>query len=295
MVNLKLTDFTNHLIDSLNKMAITFVEKIPNIIFAIIFLILTSFVAKLLSYLFVKSLRRTWIRPNLIRILDKLFYIAIWVMSILIVCAILFPSVTPGNLITGLGVASVAVGLAFKDIFANFLAGILILWREPFREEDFIETKGEQGYVERISVRNTHLRRTDSVRIVIPNALLFNNTVLVLTDEDVRRESVKCSIDFSADLEKAREVIKSAIEKCKTVNKEKYIQVYAVSFSSNGVDFEIYWWTGSKPADIRASKDEVLSSIKKALDEEKISMTYSTPLSFLDPLSVHKAEDSKSE
>ena len=38
-----------------------------------------------------------------------------------------------------MGVASIAVGFAFKDIFENFFAGILILWRFPFENGDFIE------------------------------------------------------------------------------------------------------------------------------------------------------------
>src|SRR5205814_815906 len=149
-----------------------------------------------------------------------------------------------------------------------------------------------QGYVDRISIHNTHLRKTDGARLFIPNSKMYNSPVEILTDAALRREEVTCSVDFNADMEKARSAIHKAVENSKTVSNDKYIQVYAKSFSSNGVEFAIYWWTEPTPNDFRKSRDEVLTNIKKALDEEKISMTYSTPLSFIEPLNVNRLEKS---
>ncbi|WP_341272882.1 mechanosensitive ion channel family protein [Fluoribacter gormanii] len=119
---------------------------------------------------------------------------------------------------------------------------------------------------------------------------MYTSMVRVFTDESLRREKIACSIDFDSDIEKARSVIKNAIEQCKTVSKNKYMQVYVVSFSSNGIDFAIYWWTNPEPSQQRRSLDEVLTTIKKALDNEKIPMTYSTPVSFVEPLMIHNKE-----
>ena len=96
---------------------------------------------------------------------------------------------------------------------------------------------------------------------------------------------------LSVDINKARDIIKKAIEKCETVSKEKYIQIYVKSLSSN-IEMEIYWWTKSKPRDIRKSCDEVLSHIKKALDKEKIEIPHSYTLSFQDALTVKKIKSS---
>ena len=60
---------------------------------------------------------------------ERLYYAVV----VLIAVTVVFPSITPGRALTTLGLGSVAIGFAFKDTFENFLAGILILLREPFR------------------------------------------------------------------------------------------------------------------------------------------------------------------
>ncbi|KTD18745.1 mechanosensitive ion channel MscS [Legionella lansingensis] len=267
-------EYVNIVLKTLDGFAKEFASRSPYILIAILFLIITHFVAKTSAFLFRKYLRRMWIRSNLVIVLQKMMTILIWLVGILIVATILFPSVTPANVLTALGISSIAIGFAFKDIIENFLAGILILLREPFHIGDYIETTQQDGTVEHVSVRNTHIRRTDGVRIVIPNALLFTNSVRVLTDQKFRRIQAICGFNYNDDLEKIRNVLKDAVTQCESVNKDQYIQIYVQELSASGVNFEITWWTKPKPGDIRYSRDEVLSGIKKALDSEGIEISH---------------------
>lgn len=282
--------YLDPIVTTLNRFVTEFMADIPNIIIAIGLLFVIHLTSRLMGYLLINSLKRTRMRYNLIQVLHKITSILVWFFGILVISSILFPSITPAHIIGALGLTSVAIGLAFKEIFENFLAGILILLREPFHVGDFIASNGQQGYVEYVSVRNTHLRQTDGTRVVMPNGILFKEPIQVLTNPPLRRVMVTCSLDFDVDHNKAREVITQAIRGCETVSREKYIQVYLTSFSSNGLDFEIYWWSASKPGDQRRSRDEVLSSIKTALDAEKIRLTYSTPLSFCETLKVRNID-----
>lgn len=281
---------------TLNKFAQNFIALLPNLVMALIIAFITHIVAVLLSRLVGTGLPRIAIRANLVLVFQKIAIVGIWFIGILIMAAILVPSVTTANVLATLGLTSVAVGFAFKSIFENFFTGIMLLLREPFSIGDLIIIDDQQGYVHHIAVLNTHLRKTDGTRVFVPNSKMYNSLVQVLTDTKLRRERITCSIDFSADIEKARSTIRKCMEECETVSKDKYIQVYAVSFSSNGVDFEVYWWTKPKPSQIRRSRDEVLTKIKKALDEANIPFTYSTPISFLNPLnSKENKEDADSD
>lgn len=60
---------------------------------------------------------------------------------------IAIPGFTPSQLIGALGIGSVAIGFAFKDIFQNLLSGVLILLGEPFRIGDAIIVNGMEGVV----------------------------------------------------------------------------------------------------------------------------------------------------
>ncbi len=81
----------------------------------------------------------------------------------LVAATIIFPSVKPSDVLGALGVGSVAVGFAFKDILQNWFAGLLLLLREPFKRGDQIVIKNYEGTVEHIQ-RPRHddqdLRRT---------------------------------------------------------------------------------------------------------------------------------------
>ncbi|KTD54656.1 mechanosensitive ion channel MscS [Legionella sainthelensi] len=287
-------NYVSIILKTLDKFAQNFVALIPNIIVGVFFAVLTYFIAKIIGKIVSSFLPKMAVRANLVIISQKLTIILVWLIGVLIISAIIFPSVTTANILTTLGLTSVAVGLAFKNIFENFFTGILLLLREPFSIGDFIEVDSQRGYVHRISIQNTHLRKTDGTRAFIPNTKMFMSTVQVMTDSKLRRKKIICSVDFDTDLERARTTIRDAVKQCESVSKEKYIQIYVVSFSSNGIDFAIYWWTKPEPSHLRYSLDEVLTSIKKALDKEKIPMTYSTPVSFIDSLTVQqKTQNSK--
>lgn len=286
-------EFLNPILKTLNNLATGFISHVPNATVAIFFLIITFLFVKICNRLLGNNLIRFGMHANLILVFQKILSIIVWLVCLLIIFAILFPSVTVSSILTTLGLTSVAIGFAFKDIFQNFLSGILILLREPFRFGDFIETEDQEGYVEKISIRNTHLRRSDGVRVVIPNAQLINDPIQVLTDLDLRRAKIDFSVGFHEDIHKIKSITKNVVENCETVSKEKYIQICVTSFSPNGIDFLVYWWTKSKPKHIRLSRDEVLSKLKAMFDEEKIKLNYTTTISFDNSLALHKEVDTE--
>lgn len=270
----------------MHQFLLNLIIQLPYFIITILFLIMTHFIAKLTSYIIGSSLSKTKMRTNLVQVFQKLSVILIWILGILISAAILFPSVTPANLLATLGLGSVAVGFAFKDIFENFMAGILILLREPFHVGDYIQTKTEEGEVEHISVRNTHLRRSDGVRVVMPNAILFNNPIEVLTDYDFRRTQTKFCVPHDIDIKKMHDTIKKALGQCESINGKKFIHIYLNEITTDGLVLEILWWTQSKPSDIRLSHHEVLSSIITAFENENIKFAHAFTLCVEKPVDV---------
>ncbi|WP_299230985.1 mechanosensitive ion channel family protein [uncultured Halomonas sp.] len=253
------------------------VEAGPRLLAAVVLILVTWGMARLLGALVSRLARRARLRRNLIDVLAMLTHLAVWLIGLLVAITLVFPTVTPAKALTTLGLGSLAVGFAFKDIFENFLAGLLILWREPFKIGDHIavEEHEVEGLVELITVRDSHIRRTDGQRIVVPNALLFENPVIVRTDRDVRRTSIIVGIAYDEDVDTAREVIGDAVRHVDSVRDDvRDIQVFAKAFGESSVDFEVTWWTGSKPVDIRSSRDQVVAAIKRALDEHGIEIPF---------------------
>lgn len=127
-------------------------------------------------------------------------------LGILITVTIMVPSFTPASLISALGVGGVAIGFAFKDIFQNFLAGVLLLVTEPFGIDDQIKYEDFEGTVETIQTRATTIKTYDGRRVVIPNAELFINAVTVNTAYDKRRRQYDIGIGYGDDIGRARQL-----------------------------------------------------------------------------------------
>jgi small conductance mechanosensitive channel len=265
----------------------SFLEAVPRLGFALVAIALTALLGRLIPRAVVGLTRRAIHRGSLRDLIRQLTFIAVWIIGLLIAGMIVFPSLTPGNLIAVVGLGSVAIGFAFKDIFENFFAGALILWRFPLEAGDLIECEGIEGRVEDITIRNTLLRCTDGQLVVVPNATLFNNPVTVRTSLEVRRVTLTCGIEYDENVDEAREVMQRALTACKTVRRDRPVEIFAQELAESGINFEVTWWTGSQPLEVRSSRDEVVAAIKRALDEADVGIPYpSVAIAFKQPLQV---------
>lgn len=261
---------------------------LPQLLVATIVVAITYLLNLLFRSTIRRLLKKSRMRPSLKNLLELLTTLGIWMLGIMIASIIAFPNLTPTKILAGLGIGSVAIGFAFKDIFENFLAGIIILLRREMRMGDFIECEGMEGNVENILVRETHIRQTDGQLAIIPNSLLFKNPVTIRTDLEERRTTIVCGIAYHEDIDQAREVITKAMKSCPTVIKDsRPIQIFAQEFADSSINFEVTWWTGSKPVDIRRSRDEAITAIKSALDHAGIEIPFPyRTLTFAEPIKV---------
>ena len=186
-------DVTATLHDTLIALWQDAVAHSPFIAVSLIIILLTWLTAAVVQR-FAGRLVAHWRRESLRDLAIRLIVIGVWAGGLLLATLVLFPGLTPAKALGAMGLVSVAVGFAFKDIFENFFAGILILWRYPFEKGDFIECGEIAGQVENITVRNSMIRRTSGELIVVPNGMLFKNPVEVLTNQPKRRVTIMAGV-----------------------------------------------------------------------------------------------------
>lgn len=246
----------------------------PNLAAAVIVLLLGALSSSILKMLAERVLNFRRSREALRTAVRTIIAALVWTFTLLVAATITLPGLSPAEAFAGVGIGSLAVGLAFRDIFENFLAGLLILLREPMRLGDYIECGDVSGSVHRITIRDTYLRDTDGTLRLVPNAHLFKNPVRVLTDQTVRRQIAIVGVHYDTDLDGVPEIIRDAIGASDDVFVDRPIQVFAQSFSSSSVDFEVAWWSGAAPVDARRSRDDVLRRIKRAFDAHGITIPF---------------------
>ena len=263
----------------------------PSLAAAVVVLILAWLLAWVIGGGVRRLLRRAGRRPSLVDALGRLAKIGVWALGLLLAATIVFPGLTPTNALAGLGVGSLVIGLAFRDIFENFLAGLLILLRRPMRIGDDISCEGVTGRVEAISMRDTSLRMRSGELVLVPNSFLFKNPVTILTDQQLRRITVTVGVAYGEDVDAARRVILDAVTGLPSVA-DRPVQVFAREFGESSVDFLVRWWTDSTPPGEHRSRDEVVAAIKTALDGAGIEIPFPyRTLTFKTPLSLDDAPD----
>jgi small conductance mechanosensitive channel len=155
------------------------ISLLPNIILAVGIFILFLIVASTAKSIVRRITQRRGRRQSLGLLLGQIAYITMTVLGFLIAISAVAPSFHASDLISMLGIGSVAIGFAFQNILQNFLAGILLLLQEPFELGDWIAVTGLEGKVDDIQTRATIITTADGKRVVIPNAVLFTNPVVV--------------------------------------------------------------------------------------------------------------------
>ena len=256
------------------SMASAFFKSLPNLTIALVILVVTLLAGRIIRAVVSAAMQRAHVREALVTLARNLISIAAWVLGIAIAMTVIFPSVSPSDIIAGLGLTSVAIGFAFKDVFENFLAGVIILGREKLRIGDVIECEDVYGRVENILIRETHVREIDGELVIVPNSYLFKNPVNIETDRGLKRQELVVGVDYDTDMRQAKAVLQDALESCETVKQSETKDVQCVSFGGSSIDFKLLWWSGSRPAEQRETYDEVAFAVKDALDEAGITIPF---------------------
>jgi len=258
----------------LESMADGFVQALPSLVIALMVLVVTWAVARFAVRIADKLTGRTSIRNDLKQLFDTLVRLLVWIFGSLIALTVAVPSFTPAGAFAGLGVGALAIGFAFQDIFENFLAGVLIMLRDKMNIGDSIDCNKIQGKVERITLRETHIRQFSGELTVVPNSMLFKNPVRILNDEPVRRDELVVGISYDADLDRAETLLREAVRSVEGVDSSKTVLVVAQAFNSSSIDFLIQWWADTSPRDMRITKSDAIKAIKTALDDAEIEIPY---------------------
>ena len=196
------------------------------------------------------------------------------VLGVALALMIVAPSIDLGTLVGSLGIGSVAIGFAFKDILQNWLAGMLILIRKPFAIGDQIKMDGYEGTVEEIETRATILRTFDGEHVLIPNSMLYTNPVTVRTRTKLSRGEYTVGVGYGDDLDGALDTIRAELAKIDGVASEPAPEAFAWELAESSVNIKARWWTSAERAEQVRIRGEAVRAIKLALDKQGIEIPF---------------------
>src|SRR5271166_4823451 len=254
--------------ESARHMAEGFISRLPSLILALVVFFLFYILSIIVGRVIRGATRGH--RENLGVVFARLVGAATVLFGFLVTLSIVAPSFQAGDLIKLLGIGSVAIGFAFQNILQNFLAGLLLLWAQPFRVGDEIKLDNFEGTVQEIQPRATIIKTYDERQVVIPNADLFTHSVIVNTAFDSRRWEYDLSIKSVERLSEIKSQIMNAVRALPGLLSEPAPNVLVVGLdapNSDAVKIRVLWWTKSpRQQQMLSSYDDVLTAIAKTLN-----------------------------
>jgi small conductance mechanosensitive channel len=174
--------------------------------------------------------------------------------------------------VAALGILGFTIGFALQDISKNFVAGILLLWQQPFNIGDTISVNGFSGAVMDISLRATEIRNLDGLQVFIPNADVYTNPLTNYSKTQKRRVGLRAGVSYDTDLDLATRTALEAVQQVRGLVSDPAPSVIFDTFGEQLIGFILYYWIDTSQADFGAAQDQGLKVIKEAFQREHITL-----------------------
>ncbi|WP_303829064.1 mechanosensitive ion channel family protein [Asticcacaulis taihuensis] len=180
--------------------------------------------------------------------------------------------VQTASLLTVLGAASLAIGLALQGTLGNVAAGLMILFNKPYRIGDTVHIGEVKGTVHRLGLFATEINTLDGVRVFVPNTKAFTNEITNITTNAALRLEVLVDVAYDTDLRQALDILMDiAMKQPERLSTHDPV-VGLTEFAASGITARVLLWV--MPAHGIAARTSLMIDIKKAFDAAGIEIPF---------------------
>ncbi len=285
------TDLTPAL-NELRRISDAAKRALPNILLAMA-LFITFF---LFNHFLSRGIRKLWERrisnPFLLVTVSKLTLLPIWLLFFYLILRTAGLSSLATTIIGGTGMLGLILGLAFRGIAENYLAGLLLAMRSPFTKGDLIEIGENLGYVQNLSMRGTTIINLDGNLILIPNSTVIQSVVQNRTANPLTRVSFKIGISYADSISKAQQLILAALPDVRGVLTDPEASVIVENFGSSSVELKVLFWFNIKEINQLRVRSRAMIHIKETLLSNGITIPdEAREVVFADTLKIQMLEN----
>lgn len=279
---LKLSESLDLLSEKLDTWMEGLVLILPELILSLMVMLLTLLLVRYVSKLSRRSFQKFIRSTSLVNLLTNISSSVFVLLSLVLVLSILDLDQALFGLLTGAGVAGLAVGLALQDPLVNLFSSIMMSSRNPhYNIGDLIEIGGIWGVIQEINLRTTVLKNATGNSVIIPNKRMVQETFTNYSISGQRRIEIICGVAYDDDLELVEQIAKKAIKDQFERESTDNIDFYFTDFGDSSINFVLrypLWFDPEK--DFMKARSQSVITLKKAFDQEEINIPF--PIRTLD-------------
>lgn len=214
-----------------------------------------------------------------VTVLGRIVRIAVVLTGVLTLLAVLNIPIS-GFLAAG-GVGGIAVGLAARDMIANFFGGFMVFMDRPFSVGDWVRSPDREieGVVEKLGWRVTVIRTFDKRPLYVPNA-----TFTVITLENPARMTHRRIFDHVGvrydDFDKVRPIVDAVQEMLsqhEDIDTDQTLMVRFDAFGASSLDIMVYCFTRTVNwIEYHRVREDVLLRIGAIIEEHDAQVAFPT-------------------
>ncbi|MGB0403545.1 MAG: mechanosensitive ion channel family protein [Salibacteraceae bacterium] len=189
------------------------------------------------------------------------------------------------TLFAGAGIAAAILAFASQQAMSNVINGIFLVIFKPFRVGDIIKVGADHfGTVEDITLRHTIINSFENRRIIMPNSVIGNETIINsnIKDEKICR-FIEFGISYDSSVDLAKKIIREEAEKHKSFtdnrtqeqieNEDHPLVIRMISHGDFSIGLRAYFWAEG-PIEAMYAHYDLLESVKKRFDAEGIEIPF---------------------
>ena len=247
-------------------------DKVPLVLLGVVVLVVGLFAVRFAQQGVARATERSRVDAAVAKLIQTLSRVAF--VTLVVLLALSVAGVNVGSALAALGIAGLAIAFAVQSILENFIAGILLLVRRPFKPGDQVRLGDYAGTVTDVNLRVTTLVDYDGEKVLLPNSTVFSDPIVNTTERGRRRSRITIGVEYRDDHDEAREVLRSAVGDVEGVLAVPPPQVLLVELNSSSVDFEVLYWTTPEQAEVITVRDRVLGAAKRAVEEAGMTIPW---------------------
>ena len=255
------------LLEKLNEL---WVDAGIKLVYVLIIAIVGGRLIKLITKLITKSRGFKKIDKSVASFLLSFIKVTLNIILLVVIAGII--GIPSASIITLIGSAGVAIGLAMQGGLSNIAGGIIILIFKPFKVGDFIDTHTDSGTVKSINLFYTTLTVIDNRTVSIPNGVLANSAVVNYSNEKERRLDITLDISYNNKINDVKKSINRVLSKEKRIIKEKEVFVRLTNYKDSSMEYTIRVWVLKE--EYWNVKFDLLENLKDEFDQEGIVVPY---------------------
>lgn len=215
------------------------------LILSVIILALAWLIARIIKRIIIASTGRVvTLDDSMTKIIGKIVNVLVWGLALLIILDLF--GVNTASILTVLGAAGLAIGLAMKDSLSNISAGLMLLFLRPYKLGDFVDCGSVSGTIVEIGLFTTVLSTVDGVFISAPNSSIFGNPIKNYSRNPIRRADIVVGIAYGDSLPKALEVLNAFLKKNPMVLQDPEPQVLVSELADSSVNITLRYWSSTE-------------------------------------------------